>query len=98
MLFVALGAAILLVQADAPRIWRLGLFFPFGMAAFGAWQGLYRVCPGMTSKGVKEDELGNEQRMVRPEEIQRAKCLSRRVLSASLLTALSATALVFFLP
>jgi hypothetical protein len=97
-LTVALGAAVLVVQADLPRLWRALLFVPFFFAAFGAWQGLYRTCPGMVMKGARETQEGDEVRVADPEQTRGARRLAARVMLGSVVTAACATALVAVLP
>lgn len=97
-LALTLGLTIFLVEADVARTWRLLLFFPFMFAAVGAIQGLYRTCPMHVNKRTRVCESGEVEPVVSQEEIRRSRRLAFRVLTASLVSAVSATALVFFLP
>lgn len=97
-LVVALAISVWLVSAGVDRGWRLLLFFPFFLAATGAWQGLYRTCPGHAAKGVREREHGQTTRVVAPDEVVASRCLARRVLWGSVLTSVCATMLVVVLP
>ena len=95
---VGLGLAMFLVQADIPRSWRLILFIPFFIAAFGSLQGLYRTCPGMAMKGVRETASGGEVRVIGPEDQARMKKLGNKVMATTAGVALAATMVIFLLP
>ncbi len=95
---IALGLTILMVQLPIPRIWRLALFIPFMGAAMGAMQGLYRTCPFHVNRRTRVNEAGEVEPVCSRAEVDEAKSLANRVVGASLLSALAATALVFFLP
>ena len=96
--FIALILTVSLVQLDVPRVWRLALFFPFMWAAIGAVQGLYRTCVFHVNKGTRVNDAGEVERVCSSTEAQQARCLASRVMGLSILSAISATALVFFLP
>ena len=97
-LMVALGLAVWLVSAEVHRGWRLLLFFPFFSAAIGAWQGLYRTCPNLAAKGIREDPCGRTKRVISQQERMASRHLGRCVLTGSFLTAALATLLVVALP
>lgn len=96
-LAIALGLVLLLEALDAPRLFRLSLFAPFFLALFGATQALYRTCPGLAARGVRE-VCGTEEPVARASERQRNLQLGRRVVLLSTLGALAATAGFFFVP
>lgn len=96
-LAVALGAVLALEAFEAPRAWRLVLFLPFFFTLFGATQALYRTCPGLAARGVRE-VCGSEEPVARASERQRSQQLGRRVLWLSLLGAALATAGFSLLP
>lgn len=98
MLAIALLGTVGLVQADLHRAWRLLLFLPFFMAAFGAWQGLFRTCPGLAFKGLRETATGHEAKVKRKAELVAAQRAARQVLIGAIATALVSTSVVFFLP
>lgn len=95
---VALGLSVLLVQLEVSRVWRLALFFPFMWAAIDAVRGLYRTCPVLVNKRTRVNDAGELERVCSPREMDQARCLASRVVGASILSAIAATALVFFLP
>ncbi len=95
---IALLSTIWVVQSDVHRMWRLLLFLPFFMATLGAWQGLYRICPAMAMKGVREGVGGCEERIGRPQEREASRRIARLVLAGSVGTALFSTIVVLFLP
>lgn len=97
-LVVALAIAVWLVGSDVDRTWRLLLFFPFFFAAMGAWQGLYRTCPGNVSKGICEEDGGQTKRVISPDEIEAARGLARCVLVGATVTSAIATLLVVVVP
>lgn len=98
MLLVALGAAVALVQTDVARGWRMVLFVPFFLAAFGAWQGLYRTCPGMVNRGMREDERGDAEPIRRADDLRGVRRDAYKVLGGTVVTALAATLLVLLVP
>ncbi|MEM7674619.1 MAG: hypothetical protein AAF449_01310 [Myxococcota bacterium] len=99
MLGISLLATMLLVQADLHRAWRATLFFPFFMAAFGAWQGLFRICPGMAMKGVRESACGGcDERVGHAKELKVARKLGRQVMWGSVATAIVSTSIVVLIP
>ena len=75
-LAVALGSALLLQYFDAPKLLRLGLFVPFFAAGFGAMQGLYRTCPGLAAQGMREGVSGDEEHIVRSNDLERTRRLA----------------------
>lgn len=97
MLAVSLGLSVALVQADVGRVWRLALFVPFFFAAFGAWQGLYRTCPGLVMEGLRETCDG-PAKMADPSQLGAARKLAWRVILGALAAAGLATALVTLIP
>lgn len=99
--FLAIGLAMALgLQVlEVERAWRLSLFIPFFMGAFGAFQGLYRTCPAHASKGTREGVApGEAERVANPESLERSRRLSRKVMFYSLTNAVLATSVFFFLP
>jgi hypothetical protein len=99
---VAMSAALLLtvvfVEMELARTWRLMLFVPFFWAAIDGVQGLYRTCPMHVNKRTRVNDAGEVEPVCSESENQQARCLAHRVIGTSILAALSATALVFFLP
>lgn len=98
MLGASLVATVLLVQTGLHWAWRMLLFLPFFIAAFGAWQGLFRICPGMAFKGVRENVVGGEDRMGKLEDLKASRRMARIVLGGSTFTALFSTVVVMLLP
>ena len=94
----ALVLTLLFVQLDVSRGWRLIVFIPFMWAAVNAVQGLYRTCPMHVNKRTRVNDAGEVERVCSDQELSQARCLAHRVIGASILSALAATALVFFLP
>lgn len=97
MLAVALALTVILVQADVARGWRLTLFVPFFFATLGAWQGLYRTCPGLARAG-RCEARGEAVSVKDPERVRASRWLARRVLLGATAAALVATGLVASLP
>jgi hypothetical protein len=99
---LAMGASLLLtvlfVELDLARTWRLILFIPFFWTAADAFQGLYRTCPMHVNKRTRVNDAGEVEPVCSESEAKQALCLAHRVIGTSILSALAATALVFFLP
>ncbi len=98
MLAVSLGLSVVLVRMGVDRTWRLLLFFPFLIAAIGAWQGLYRTCPFLVHDGKRENDDGEEGRVANPDQVKGARKLAFRVVFGAMSSALISTALVLALP
>ncbi len=96
-LAVALGGVLALQALEAPRAFRLLLFVPFFLTLFGATQALYRTCPSLAARGVRE-VCGGEEPVARASERQRSRQLGHRVLWLSALGAALATAGFSLLP
>ncbi len=96
-LAVALALLLGLQALEAPRLWRAFLFVPFFLALFGATQALYRTCPSLASRGVRE-VCGSEEPVARASERQRSRQLGHRVLWLSALGAVIATVVFLLLP
>lgn len=99
--FLAIGLAMALgfEVYGASRGWRLSLFIPFFMGAFGAFQGLYRTCPSLAAKGTREGVgPGNEERVINSADLERSRRLSRKVLAFSVINAVLATSVFVLLP
>lgn len=96
-LAIALGLVLTLQALDAPRLWRLTLFVPFFLTLFGATQALYRTCPSLAARGVRE-VCGSEEPVARASERQRSRQLGHRVLWLSTLGAAVATAVFALVP
>ena len=98
MLGLSLLGTVLIVQSGLHWAWRILLFMPFFMAAFGAWQGLFRICPGLAFKGVRENAAGGEDRIGRQRDLVQARRMARLVLGGATATAMLSTAVVTFIP
>ena len=96
-LAIALGLVLTLQSLDAPRLWRLTLFVPFFLTLFGATQALYRTCPSLASRGVRE-VCGAQEPVARASERQRSRQLGHRVLWLSVVGAAAATAVFALVP
>ena len=98
LLGLSLLGTVLIVQSGLHWSWRTLLFLPFFMAAFGAWQGLFRVCPGLAFKGVRENLAGGEDRVGRTADQAEARRNARLVLGGATVTAMVSTVLVVLIP
>lgn len=96
-LAVALGLVLALQALDAPRLSRLSLFLPFFLTLFGATQALYRTCPSLASRGVRE-VCGAEEPVARASERTRSRAIGHRVLLLSAVGAAIATAIFVLVP
>ena len=96
-LAVGLGLSILMLRAGIGTPLRLMLFLPFFVAAFGAYQGLFRTCNMAAREGVRLTDHGEE---VVVDAAERARMCrdARKVLVSSLATAAAATAMMVLLP
>jgi hypothetical protein len=97
-LSIALASALLLQYFDAPKLLRAGLFIPFFFAGFGAMQGLYRTCPGLAAQGMREGVSGDEEHIVRSNDLERTRRLAKKVVFFSAINALAATSVFLLLP
>ncbi len=98
MMSVALMLAVVMVRFDVARNYRVLLFLPFLMAAFGAFQGLYRTCPGHAMKQTAEDDGGEAHKVFNRAERSAARKNAFKVTFMSVITASVATLFVFAVP
>jgi len=96
-LVVALALSVGLVESDAPPVLRAILFVPFFIAAFGAYQGLFRTCSFAARHGMCVTDQGAES-VGDAAERDRLRRDGRKVVLSSFATALVATATAFLLP
>jgi hypothetical protein len=96
-LAVALGLVLTLQSFEAPRLWRLSLFLPFFLTLFGATQALYRTCPSLAARGVRE-VCGSEEPIARASERTHSRSIGHRVLLLSVVGALIATTVFVLVP
>lgn len=89
----ALVLAVLLVHWGVPPLVRAGvLFIPFFIAAYGAFQGLFRTCTYAASQDVRVTD-GGEEKLLETRDRERIRRDGRAVMVGSLLTASMATLL-----
>lgn len=96
-LSIALALSVVLMESGAPSLARAILFFPFFIAAFGAYQGLFRTCSFAARQGVRLADHGEEMVTSRQER-DRMRREGRKVFLGSLATAVAATLAVVILP
>src|SRR5215212_5911310 len=92
-LWAGVGAAFLMVAYDAPRLFRLVIFFPIWMAGLGLLQSRERTCIALAARGVcnmdeGEEKINDEGRV---EELRdKAHWINRRaLLTAAAITLLA---------
>jgi len=97
LLLVSMTAAVSLVVYGAPRMMRLGLFFPLWGAALGYYQARERTCVALAARGAR-----NLDRVVEavsdPALVAASRRQARRVHQLAAVTAVVATALLMALP
>jgi hypothetical protein len=96
-LSIGLGLSVVLMESGAPAFARAVLFFPFFIAAFGAYQGLFRTCSFAARQGLRLADHGEEV-VSSPVERERMRREGRKVVLGSVATAVAATAMVVLLP
>jgi hypothetical protein len=96
-LLIALALSVVLMESGAPAFARAVLFFPFFIAAFGAYQGLFRTCSFAARHGLRLADHGEEMVTSQPER-DRMRREGRKVFLGSLATAVAATSMVVLLP
>ena len=74
-----------------PLWMRLFVFVPALMGSLGAFSGLYKVCPGIASKGMRMTEEAGETPIADPKMREAAKCASAKVYLSAFSTALAVT-------
>ncbi len=101
MAVVSLGLglilAVIMVRFEMGRMYRLGLFVPFFFATMGAFQGLYRTCPGHAKAKKREGACGTFL-PIDEQHHEAAQKLGRKVLFGAFSTAISATAAMMLVP
>ena len=92
-LAAAVAGFVALYAQDAPRAWRLVLFFPFFMAALGLIQAKQQVCVVFGAQGVRQNEKAHTMEPIRDEAAQAAlRRKSKQILLIALAVALLLTA------
>lgn len=96
-LAIGLALSVLMLRAGIGTPLRLLLFLPFFVAAFGAYQGLFRTCTAAARQGVRLSDHGEE---VVVDAAERARMCrdARKIMVSSLATAAAATAMMVLLP
>jgi hypothetical protein len=89
---VTLALAIWLAKAGAPHELRWLLALPFFGSVMSVTQALYRTCPFMAAKGLREGGEGVEV-IANPDELKTIRSRGRRVVFASAAIALTAAGL-----
>jgi hypothetical protein len=90
---VTLALAIGLAKAGAAQELRWLLAFPFFAAVMCVSQALYRTCPFMAAKGLRDGAEEGVEVIANPDELKLVRTRGRRVLLASLAIALTAAGL-----
>lgn len=94
MFLVSGAVALLLVVAGASRIWRITVFLPLLIGAFGVFQVRARTCVALAARGLRNMDAGDES-ITDPVELRAVKAQARRVnLQATALAALLTAAFV----
>lgn len=88
----ALLLAVFLVQLGVPAVARVGLFVPFFLGAYGAFQGLFRTCTYAASQNMRVTDAG-EEKLLENRDRERLKRDGKMVMVGSVLTASMATVL-----
>jgi hypothetical protein len=96
-LALALTLALGLEYVGAAKQWRALLFVPFFFALFGVTQGMYRTCPGLAARGVRE-VCGVEEPIANAVELKRTRQLARKVVIMTTVGAVAATMVFLWLP
>lgn len=100
VVMLALGLALVVgfVRWGAAPSWRLIAFVPFFFAAFGALQGLLRICPMHSRQGTREVAGGVCLPRDDAAGQAAAKRMGRQIWTLSTVSAVFATIVVYLLP
>jgi hypothetical protein len=95
VMFLVSGAvALFLLVAGVSRVWRIPVFLPLLIGAFGVFQVRAETCVALAARGLRNMDAGDES-IADPLELRTIKAQARRVnLQATGLAALLTAALV----
>jgi hypothetical protein len=96
-LTVAVGIAFVLVIYDAPRWWRLVIFFPMWIAGLGLMQAREKTCIALAARGTCNMDKG-ETILVDADLSEQLRAKARRINRRSLITAAVITLLALVFP
>lgn len=93
----AVAGGVFLVLNEAPRFWRLGLFFPLWAAALAYHQARERTCVTLARRGTRNLDHGIEV-VSDPAVVAASRRQARKVTIVATVTAVVATLLLFLIP
>ena len=96
-LTIGVGAAFVLVIFNAPRWWRLVIFFPIWIAGLGLMQAREQTCIALAARGVCNMDDG-EKRLSDDEQVKELQLKARRINRRALITAILITILALAFP
>jgi hypothetical protein len=96
-LTIAVAVAFVLVVYDAPRWWRLVVFFPVWLAGLGLLQARAQVCIALAARGTCNMDAG-EERIADQDLIAQLRATSRRINRRALVTAVAITSVALAFP
>ena len=96
-LTVGVATAFVLVIFQAPRPWRLIVFFPIWLAGLGLLQARERTCIALASRGVCNMDAGEES-LNDEHLIEQLRGKSRRIHRRALVTAIAITLVTLAFP
>jgi hypothetical protein len=96
MMALALLATVTLVELEVARVWRIAVVFLFLAAFLELIQGFTGTCVARAILGRRLTDQGTEE-IANPIELVRIRARARRVVAASVLSAVGATGLVLLL-
>lgn len=94
---VTLALAVLLVRLDGHPALRWGLALPFFIATLHVAEAMYKTCPMLAARGLRESPDGREL-VGDPEERARIRGNGKRVIASSIVLAVMAAGFFALLP
>lgn len=96
-LTIGVGAGFVLMIFNAPRWWRLVIFFPIWLAGLGLMQARDKTCIALAARGVCNMDDG-ERKLNDDEQVNELQTKARRINRRASITAVLITILALAFP
>ena len=96
-LIASAALTLALIGYDAPRLFRLVIFFPLWMAALGFFQARDKVCIALAARGACNMDAG-EEKIEDQKFATKLRVKARRIHTRALIMAIALTLLILIFP
>ncbi|HKP87037.1 MAG TPA: hypothetical protein VJZ26_13120 [Blastocatellia bacterium] len=96
-LIASVALTLVVIAYDAPRWWRLIIFFPLWMAALGYFQAREKTCIALAARGACNMDAG-EEKIEDQRLVARLRVKARKIHLRALTMAIALTLLILIFP